>query len=420
MISLEKTKPFKISKDEVVKAWKRVKSNKGVGGVDRESLEMFEANLSKNLYKLWNRMSSGSYFPQAVRRVEIPKRDGSLRPLGIPTVSDRVAQEVVRARLEERLEPVFHEDSYAYRPGKSAHDALDVCRHRNWKKEWVLDVDIQQFFDTIPHELLLKAVQLHCTEKWELLYIQRWLEAPVKHPSGKVESLGKGTPQGGVISPLLANLYLHYAFDMWMVREHKTVKFVRYADDIILHCSSKTESEYLKRSLERRLGECGLSLHPEKTKIVHCNVSKRREDHPEIAYKFLGYAFQPRSSRNKQGKIFTNFLPEASEAAQKQLRSKLKALKLRCNTHYRVQDLTERLNPIVGGWLNYFGRYGKKAIWRMYFYVEGLLIHWVMHKYRKSKRRAVHWLRMLRRAAPRLFAHWSYFSHANGMTRRAV
>ncbi len=231
--SLDKAKPFSISKREVWEAFKRVKVNQGGAGVDGQTIAEFEGDLSNNLYKLWNRMSSGSYFPPPVRRVEIPKGDGGNRPLGIPTVSDRVAQMVVKRYLEPKLEEHFHEDSYGYRPLKSAIEAVGVARERCWRNDWVLDLDIKGFFDNIDHDLLMSAVQRHTDCKWVLLYLERWLKAPVQLADGRLVEREKGTPQGGVISPLLANLFLHYAFDEWMRRKCPSIRFERYADDMI-------------------------------------------------------------------------------------------------------------------------------------------------------------------------------------------
>jgi RNA-directed DNA polymerase len=309
MNSSRKAKQFTITKREIYQAWLHVRSNAGASGVDGESIASFEAKLSKNLYKLWNRMSSGSYFPKAVKRVEIPKKDGGVRSLGIPTVSDRIAQEVVRMRLEPLLEPKFHENSYGYRPGKSGIDAVRTCRERNWKYDWVLDVDIQKFFDSIDHELLLKAVAIHCHEKWMMLYIERWLKTMIKHPDGREEACTCGTPQGGVVSPLLANIFLHYAFDKWIEREFPLVKFERYADDVVIHCSSENESREVCERLKERLLECGLKLHPEKTKLVYCKDGKRKADYPVIGYTFLGYTFQPRSARSWDDRLVLGYLP---------------------------------------------------------------------------------------------------------------
>jgi len=415
MTSSKAAKPFEVSKREVFEAWKRVKANKGASGVDGTSIDKFEGRLSKNLYKLWNRMSSGSYFPAAVRRVEIPKKDGSKRPLGIPTIFDRIAQEVVRARLDETLDPIFHEDSYGYRKGKSAIDAVATSRRRNWNYDWVLDVDIQKFFDTIDHTLLMKAVYQHCKEKWMIIYIERWLNAPVEYEDGRQETNEKGTPQGGVVSPLLANLFLHYAFDKWLVREYPSVKFERYADDIVIHCPSESESEELKESLRQRLLECGLSLHPEKTKVVYCKDSSRKGDYPNISYTFLGYTFRPRAAQNRQsGKQFTSFLPAASQEAQKSFRQKLKAKQLRRWVDCSIDEVAEQLNPMLNGWINYFRHFCPSELNLVNFQINTRIIRWACNKYRWNYKRAISWLAELKCQKPQLFAHWKLLSTPNG------
>src|SRR5262245_24047489 len=291
---VDKAKPFDIPKREVWEAFKKVKANQGAAGVDGQSIAEFEADLSNNLYKLWNRLSSGSYFPPPVRRVEIPKANGGTRPLGIPTVADRIAQEVVRRCLEPILEPVFHIDSYGYRPGKSAIDAVRMARQRCWRYDWVLDLDVKGYFDSIDWELLLKAVRRHTNCAWVLLYIERWPKAPVQMEDGSVVPRTAGTPQGGVISPLLANLFLHYAFDMWMARTYPHIPFERYADDAICHCKSAEEAQALRRALVDRLVACKLVLHPDKTKIVYCKDVNRRRDYSNQSFDFLGYAFRAR------------------------------------------------------------------------------------------------------------------------------
>jgi len=404
----KKAKQFEITKQEVFNAWKRVKANRGAPGVDKESLEVFGTNLKDNLYKLWNRMSSGSYFPQAVRRVEIPKKDGSTRPLGIPTVYDRVAQEVVRARLEVRLESHFHEDSYGYRPGKSAIDAIRTCRERNWKYDWVLDVDIQEFFDTIDHELLLKAVRKHCSEKWTLLYIERWLKAPIQHKDGREEASNTGTPQGGVISPLLANLYLHYAFDKWIEREYPAVKFERYADDVVIHCRSVNEANALKSALGERLKECRLTLHPEKTGIVYCKDGYRGKNYPKVSYRFLGYTFKPRKAQiRRTGKRYTSFLPAVSKEAQKHFLHQLHDKKLRQWLNAKIERVAEHINPLIRGWFRYFSQFYRSALWFAYGCIDQQLIKWARRKYRWGKWRAINWLNRLKKQQPNLFAHWT-------------
>ena len=417
---LEQAKPNKISKREVYEAWKAVKANKGAKGVDGESIEEFESKLSRNLYRLWNRMSSGSYFPKAVRRVEIPKKDGSKRPLGIPAVCDRVAQEVVRRRLEEVMEPLFHEDSYGYRPKKSAIDAVRVCRERNWKYDWVLDVDIRKFFDTIDHELLLKALRVHAKENWEVLYVERWLKAPVQYPDGRLEVNTKGTPQGGVISPLLANLFLHYAFDKWMTRNHPAEKFERFADDVVIHCRSLEVAEELKRQLTARLEECHLTLHPDKTKIVYCKDSVRRKEYPAVSYRFLGYTFQPRAARNrKTGNMFTSFLPAASTEAKKALAEKLKAKTLRRCVTMTVQEVSAYLNPTLRGWFGYFEHFCPSTLSLIRRRIDWRLIKWARDKKRWTYRKAAEWLARLKRQKPKMFAHWAMLSPSSGSIGRA-
>ena len=302
-------KPFDIPKREVWEAFKRVKANQGAAGVDGQSIQDFEARLGDNLYKLWNRLSSGSYMPPPVRRVDIPKASGGTRPLGIPTVADRVGQEVVRRYLEPLLEPVFHEDSYGYRPGRSAIDAIRTARQRCWRSDWVVDIDIKGFFDSIDHRLLLRAVRKHTTCPWVLLYVERWLTAPVMREDGSLVPRDQGTPQGGVISPLLANLFLHYAFDAWMRRTMPGVPFERYADDIICHCRTEREALALRQMLDRRFSECGLALHPEKTKLVYCKDTNRKADHAAIQFDFLGYTFRPRLAKWRSGLFGVSFLP---------------------------------------------------------------------------------------------------------------
>jgi group II intron reverse transcriptase/maturase len=416
-----KAKSYEISKHEVYNAWKRVRANRGGAGIDNESIANFEAKLKENLYKLWNRMSSGTYFPKAVRRVEIPKKDGSKRPLGIPTVYDRIAQEVVRARMEPALESCFHEDSYGYRPGKSAIEALEVCRRRNWESDWVLDVDIQKFFDTIDHELLLKAVRKHCSEKWMVLYIERWLKAPVQYPDGKEEVLGKGTPQGGVISPLLANLYLHYAFDKWMEREYPSIKFERYADDVVIHCGSLLESQKIRESLQQRLEECKLSLHPEKTKVVYCRDSKRQGNYQNVSYTFLGYAFKPRKVQSRWSeKNFTGFLPAVSKEAKKQLLSKLREKQTRRWITSTIEEVAESLNPMLRGWFNYFNQFYSSALMKIVDNINSRLVKWARSKYGWNKLKAWEWLKLLKQKQPKLFAHWELLKISKDRIGRAV
>jgi RNA-directed DNA polymerase len=390
-------KPFPITKDMVWKAYKLVERNGKAAGVDGQSLEDFAKDLTNNLYKLWNRMASGSYFPPPVRRVEIPKASGGVRPLGIPTVADRVAQMVVKQVLEPGLEPVFDPDSYGYRPGKSAHQAVDVARKRCWEYDWVVDLDIKAFFDSIDHELLMRAVRFHTQERWVLLYLQRWLEVPVQLPDGTLQDRLSGTPQGGVISPLLANLFLHYAFDTWMRRTYPSIPFERYADDAICHCRTREQAEQLKASLEKRFAQCGLRLHPEKTHVVYCKTSSRRGQHPHIQFTFLGFTFRPRKSKNRYGEVFTNFLPAVSQQALKRMRLRIKQMNLRKQAFVPLDVIARRLNPILRGWIQYYGRYYPSVLRaKLFTYLNKRLCTWLREKHKLLRGR------YLRRLVPRV------------------
>jgi RNA-directed DNA polymerase len=323
---LKQAKSFTISKQVVWEAYQRVKANRGSAGVDAQSIQDFEVDLKDNLYKLWNRMASGSYFPPPVRRVEIPKKDGGLRPLGIPTVSDRIAQMVVKMMFEPEVEPYFHPDSYGYRPGKSAVQAVGMARGRCWRYDWVVDLDIRGFFDNMDHDLLMRAVRKHTDCKWIRLYIERWLKAPVLLNDGTLIERDKGSPQGGVISPLLANLFMHYAFDVWMQRNYPHILFERYADDAVVHCKSREEASRLKDAIGARLMDCGLELHPDKTKLVYCQDGQRKGSYPIVKFDFLGFGFQPRQSKARWGNLFLNFSPAVSAKAAKSIRQTISEL----------------------------------------------------------------------------------------------
>ena len=351
------SKPFMIDKRRVYEAYKAVKSNKGGAGVDGQTIEAFEADLKGNLYRIWNRMSSGSYFPPPVRAVSIPKKSGGERILGVPTVGDRIAQMVVKQVIEPDLDPIFLEDSYGYRPGKSALDAVGVTRKRCWKYDWVVEFDIKGLFDNISHELLLKAVRRHIQCKWALIYIERWLKAPMVKDGERIER-HRGTPQGGVVSPILANLFLHYAFDLWMEREHRDLPWCRYADDGLVHCRSEQEAEALRAKLQARLAECQLELHPTKTKIVYCRDSNRNGAYPNVMFDFLGYCFRPRRAENKRsGKLFCSFAPAASPSALKSMREKIRDLEIRRQTDVSMGDIARKINPLLRGWIEYYGQY---------------------------------------------------------------
>ncbi|CBJ49604.1 group II intron reverse transcriptase/maturase [Ralstonia solanacearum] len=406
---MNQPKPFAVSKRAVWEAYKKVKANRGAAGVDGQSIEEFEQDLSGNLYKLWNRLASGSYMPPAVRCVEIPKATGGTRPLGIPTVADRIGQMVVKDALEPILEPCFHHDSYGYRPNKSAHDALAVARQRCWRAAWVLDVDIKGFFDNIDHALLMKAVRKHIDCRWITLYIERWLTAPVQLPDGTSQARNKGTPQGGVISPLLANLFLHYVFDMWMVRNFPANGFERYADDVVIHSTSLKQVTMLRAQLTERLADCKLEMSPGKTKIVYCKDKRRKGGYPEISFDFLGYTFGPRKSRAKDGSISLNFLPAISGKAAKAIRQTVRDWSLHRRTPISLEEIARRINPVVRGWVDYYGRFYRSKLCLVLSHIDLHLAKWIARKHkrvRKSLVRAYEWLRRIRGECPELFAHW--------------
>jgi RNA-directed DNA polymerase len=406
---MNKAKPYSISKLVVWKAYKSVKANKGTAGVDGESLEDFEREMKNNLYKIWNRMSSGSYFPPPVRTVAIPKSDGGQRKLGIPTVSDRIAQMVVKLYLEPVLEPCFHPDSYGYRPGKSAIEAVGAARQRCWYYDWVLDMDIQGFFDSIDHTLMMRAVRHHTDCPWIILYIERWLQAPAQLEDGTIAKRERGTPQGGVISPLLANLFLHYAFDEWMRSTCPYIPFERYADDVIAHCKTKIQAEWLRAALKKRLAECGLKLHPEKTRIVYCKDEDRRGNYLNEKFDFLGFTFRPRRSKNRWGKYFINFSPAVSSKAATAMRRTMRRWRLHLRSDKSLDDLSRMFNPILRGWINYYGSYYKSALYPVFKMLNRTLARWATRKYKKlrrHRRRATHWLGRIASRQPSLFAHW--------------
>src|SRR6266852_5835461 len=392
---MNEAKPFCISKWEVWEAYKRVKANKGAAGVDEQSIADFEKRLKPNLYKIWNRMSSGSYFPPPVRTVKIPKANGGERKLGIPTVSDRIAQMVVKSRLEPEVDPLFHPDSYGYRPGKSALDAVGQARQRCWRADWIVDLDIKGFFDNIDQNLLMRAVKKHAKEKWIVLYIERWLQAPIQEEDGRLIQRGRGTPQGGVASPLLANLFLHYAFDRWIAAKYPQVKFERYADDAIVHCKTEVEAQEVRAAIAASLEECRLELHPEKTKIVYCKDDDRRGTYPNEKFDFLGYTFRPRRSKNRWGKCFINFSPAVSNQAATKMRQDMRRWQLPLRSDKAIDDLARMWNPVLRGWIQYYGRFYRSALCSVFRHLNDLLVRWAMRKYkrfRRHRRRAEHWL----------------------------
>lgn len=407
------TKSIPVSKEQVWLAYKKVKANQGSAGVDQISMEEFDAQRSKHLYKLWNRLASGSYFPPPVKEVEIPKKDGKVRKLGIPTIADRVAQMVVKEYLEARFEKIFSPNSYGYRPEKSAHQALEKVRQNCRKTDWVIDLDIKGFFDNIDHERLMLAVQKHVPEKWCLLYIQRWLTMPVQTKSGElIQKQGKGTPQGGVISPLLANLFLHYAMDKWLEQNHPNVEYVRYADDAILHCRTKTEAEQTLAALDERMKACGLELHPEKTKQVYCRDYRRQNTYETVKFDFLGYSFQPRSTKSKQtGKLFLGFDCAISISSKKRIADKLEDLKIDRLNFKSIVGVALYLEPFIRGWINYYGKYRITELKPVFLLLRQRLVWWARKRYKRYKTnmvKAYRWLDRVQKQFPNLFYQWRY------------
>ena len=403
------TKPFVISKPLVLQAYYKVKANKGSPGIDGESIEAFEGSLKNNLYRIWNRMSSGCYFPPPVKAVPIPKKSGGMRILGVPTVSGRVAQMVVKMVLEPILEPVFDEDSYGYRPGRSAHDAIAVTRKRCWNYDWIVEFDVKGLFDNIRHDLLLKALRKHCRIEWVLLYVQRWLQAPLETSDGIQDKRSCGTPQGGVVSPILANLFLHYTFDVWVRKTLLGVPFCRYADDGLLHCKSERQAKYVMKMLTERLQNCGLDIHPEKSRIVYCKDKNRGGDYSGITFDFLGYTFRPRRCVNKKGEVHPNFLPAISRTSTKAINQEIRSWHVPLKNEKSLLDLSKMFNPKLMGWFNYYGQFYSSALRTIWDNFNEYLVRWVRRKFKRfswHKSLARKYLNRLARAKPYLFIHW--------------
>jgi group II intron reverse transcriptase/maturase len=405
------TKPFNIPKKLVWEAYLRVKENKGAAGIDQQSLNDFEQNLKNNLYKLWNRLSSGSYIPSSTRAVAIPKKSGGERTLGIPTVTDRIAQMVVKLKLEPEVDSSFIDDSYGYRPKRSAIDAIEVTRKRCWQYDWVLEYDIKSLFDTIPHDLLMKAVEKHTQCSWVILYIKRWLNAPIQGLDNQQHERTCGTPQGGVISPLLANLFLHYAIDYWLKRNHPDLPSCRYADDGLVHCRTEQQAKQVLRDLGERLENCGLELHPDKTKVIYCKDGRRRKSYENTAFTFLGYTFKPRMVCNAKTKHrFVSFTPAVSKEAQKAMRKKVREARWRWRTEIEIADIAKCSNPILYGWINYYGKFCKSELNSVWRHFNRILIKWALRKYKRlkgHKTQASRYLQRLSKDKPTLFAHWA-------------
>lgn len=403
------TKSLPISKRMVYDSYLKVIAKDGSAGIDKQTIEQFNENLKDNLYKIWNRMTSGSYFPPAVRTVFIPKKQGGLRPLGIPTVGDRIAQGVVKDYLEPALETIFHSSSFGYRPGRSAHDALKQCQTNCNKFAWVVDVDIKGFFDNISHNSMLQLLQQQSTEKWVLLYAERWLKAGVEQEDGSIAARTKGTPQGGVISPLLANIYLHHCFDKWMDEINPHNPFERYADDIVIHCHSKEEAEQLLSQLQERMHAFELTLHPDKTKIVYCKNYKRTGVHEHESFTFLSYDFQPRCKWDSFGrkKTYMVFAGAISAKAKTSIREVIKTILIPRWSEQTIDFFAKLLNPKIRGWINYYSMFYRNQTLELFYYVNERVKKWIANKYKlRAKKRILAKYQQIQTAQPSLFYHW--------------
>lgn len=405
-VHVKKTVPIEYY--DVAKAYQKVRKGGEAVGIDQESWADFDKEPERNLYVIWNRLASGSYHPQPVREVEIPKKDGSKRKLGIPTLRDRIAQQVVKDYMEKRIDKLFHENSYGYRPLKSAHQAIEQVRQNTFGFDWVLDMDISKFFDEVDHDLTLKAVSHVMEEKWVLMYVERWLKMPVQKQDGTVEpKQGKGTPQGGVISPLLANLYLHFAMDKWLSNHYPTLRFVRYADDVVIHCSTHQQAEQVKEALINRLTEVKLRVNESKTHIAYCKDYRRKESHEKVKFEFLGFSYQPRVRKSKRdGKNFMAFTAEISQINKKRIIQTIRELGAWRDPRVEIQSIADQLNAKLRGWINYYGLYSKRSLRRALLKVEERLVKWLRKKHKAGTRKARAKLKVIRRENPELFYHW--------------
>ena len=390
----------------VWEAYQHVKQGGEAAGTDGMTWEYLHTHRSQLLYQLWVRLASGSYFPKAIKAVSILKKGGDKRVLGLPTLLDRIAQQVVRVHLEKCLEPHFHQNSYGYRAGKSMHDALHRAKFSCQQFPYVIKLDIKSYFDTIPHDKLLKALQFYCKEKWVSLYVSRWLNASIVNEDGSQTQPQSGTPQGGVASPLLSNLYLHVVFDGWMKQYYPGIRFERYADDIIIHASREQIAQSILQKLQTRFTECGLTIHPIKTQIVCLTRSQTKRSISEVhTFEMGGFEFKPQWVKVEgERKLLT--LPSPSKASKKAIMDKIRSLRLHTRTG-SIHVVANLLNPLVRGWQNYYCYFIKRDLNDVWRFVNKRLEKWCKWNKRMNLYKSRRWLNTLYRMQPGLFAHWS-------------
>jgi len=322
---------------------------------------------------------------------------------------------VIKQKLERHVDKHFSANSFGYRPGKRAHDAIEQCRVNCQWYNWAIDLDIEGFFDNIDHELMMQMVSNFTQEKYILMYVERWLKAPVKLLDGTLkENIGKGTPQGGVISPLLANIFLHFAFDEWFGEQYPKGIFERYADDIIVHCTQFGEAEKTLEAIERRLKEFKLNLNRSKTKIVYCNANQKQQfpkEKKSRSFDFLGFQFKPRIVKTGS-RIKLGFSPAISRKSQKRISETCYKLKIHRMVHLNIGRIAEILKSKTRGWINYYGKFRKSCMHGVFRTLNFRLAHWVRNKYRRFRRKhwyfAYNWLVGISKDFPNLFLHWEY------------
>ena len=402
MIDYYETKSQPISRKMVWQAYAKVKANEGSAGIDGMDWEYLEKHRSSELYKLWNRLTSGSYYPQPVKRVAIPKKGGGQRHLGIPTILDRIAQQVVRAHLEQQVEPLFHHSSFGYRPRRNCHQAVEQACSNSMNHDFAIDLDIKGFFDNIDHELMMKAVKHYCPDKWVLMYVERWLHAGIFQNDGTITPTLQGTPQGGIISPLLANIFLHVVFDKWMEKNHPEKPFERYADDIVVHCKTEKQALFMLRQIKSRMNTCRLELHPEKTRIINLRGIAQKQ-YPK-GFDFLGFTIRPEGFRFKERikAVPGIFVSQKSKTSIMQKFREMNIHKWRTS----LEHIAQKINPVIRGIISYYHKFQHNDMRWIWHQLNVRLLKWVKWERDLGKKRALCYLRTKYEQRPSLFEHW--------------